>query len=101
MTATSGNTGRLAASVAPAGGTAYDLVLVPPADADGEVKVTVLARDRRHSTKREVMVNVAADGALPVGQAAAYVRPDPTGLSEQRNSFELDAGGLFQQPPDP
>jgi hypothetical protein len=100
VSATSGDEDVLVASVAPAGGTEYDLVLAPPAGADGEVKVTVLARDRRHSTTREVMVNVTADGALPAGAAAPYARPAPIGLSEQRGSFQLDVSGLFTQPDD-
>jgi hypothetical protein len=98
--ATSSRASRLVASVVPAGGIDYDLVLEAPAGAAGEVTVTVSARDRRHKTTREVRVNVTPDGALPAGQAAQYVRPAPVGLSELRNSFELDDSGLFAQPED-
>jgi hypothetical protein len=97
--ATSSNENRLAATVEPAGGLEYDLVLEAPADAAGEATVTVSARDRRQKTTREVKVNVTAGGQAPQG-AGAYVRPAPVGLSELRDSFELDDSGLFGQPPD-
>jgi hypothetical protein len=96
---TSNHEDRLVASVEPAGGIDYDLVLEAPADAAGAVTVTVMARDRRQKTTREVLVNVAAGGQAPQG-AGAYVRPAPVGLSELRGSFELDDAGLFAQPPD-
>ncbi len=91
----------LVASLEDIGDGFYDLVLRPPEGADGEVRVTVTARDRRHKTTREVMVNVTADGSMPEGQAAAYVRPAPIGLSAQRGSFQIDDGDLFVQPADP
>jgi hypothetical protein len=100
VSATSEDEDVVVAAVAPAGGTAYDLVLEPPDGAAGEVRVTVTARDRRHKTTREVMVKVTADGTLPAAQAAPYVRPAPVGLSELRDSFELDDSGLFEQPGD-
>ena len=100
VSATSGDTNRVVATVEHVGGLFYDLVLAPPAGADGEVTITVRARDRRNVTEREVMVNVTADGALPEGEAGAYERPPAVGLSELRWSFELDDSGLFEQPPD-
>jgi hypothetical protein len=102
VTAKSANVNRVVASVEPAaaGGINYELVLVPPAGASGEVNVTVTARDRRHTTTRAVRVKVTAAGTLPTGTAPAYARPAPVGLSEQRDSFQLDADGLFAQPPD-
>ena len=96
---TSSNEDRLVASIEPAGGIEYDLVLEAPADAAGAVTVTVTARDRRQKTTREVLVNVTAGGQAPQG-AGAYVRPAPVGLSELRDSFQLDDAGLFAQPPD-
>jgi hypothetical protein len=100
VSAGSSRTSRLTASVDRVGGIEYDLVLVAPAGAAGEVTVTVYAGDRRHEITRAVRVNVTADGALPEGEAPAYQRPAPVGLSELRNSFELDDSGLFAQPED-
>ena len=97
--ATSADEDRIAASVEHAGGIDYELVLEAPAGAAGEVNVTVNVRDRRQKTTRQVRVKVTADGTLPQGQAAAYVHPDPIGLSTLRWSFELDDEGLFEQPP--
>jgi hypothetical protein len=95
---TSSNEDRLVASVEPAGGIQYDLVLEAPAGAAGAVTVTVTARDPRQKTTREVLVNVTAGGQAPQG-AGAYVRPAAVGLSQLRDSFQLDDAGLFAQPP--
>lgn len=88
----------LTASVEHAEGSVYNLVLEAPAGADGEVRLTVRARDGRQITEREVVVSVSAAGAPPQGQPAAYLRPDPIGLSRLRDSFELDGEGLFAPP---
>ncbi len=91
---------RFAASVDALGGTDYELVIEPPANAAGEAKVTLTASDGRAITEVEVMVKVTADGSLPAGAAKPYAHPDPVGLSRLRWSFALDDSDLFQQPPD-
>lgn len=90
---------RFAASVDALGGTEYELVIEPPANAAGEAKVTLVASDGRAITEVEVMVKVTADGSLPAGAAKPYAHPEPVGLSRLRWSFALDESDLFQQPP--
>jgi hypothetical protein len=99
VTATSADPVRLPASVRYHQGDEFELVLEPPAGAaEGEVRITLTANDRRQVTTRELFVNVTAGNANPVGVPAAYRQPDPIFLSPKRGSFEFDATGLFAQP---
>ena len=102
VAATSGDAAVLPVAVRHRAGNDFELVLDPPAGApDTEVRVTVTADDRRQAvTSREVVVHVTAGNAPPAGVPAPYVRAaNAIGLSKRRGSFELDATGLFQQPP--
>jgi hypothetical protein len=101
VTATSANPAVLPVSVQYRAGDEFELALEPPAGAaDTEVKVTVKADDHRQAvTSREVFVHVTNGNAPPAG-VPAYVREvNPIGLSRRHRSFELDATGMFQQPP--
>ena len=100
VNAGSADPGTVAASVEHVGGTVFNLVLDPLADAAGEVDLMIMADDGRQRTTRGAVVNITGAGDPPTGPPGAYDRPEPIGLCPLRGSFELDETGLFQQPPD-